>query len=172
MERWKDIDTCKGYEVSNTGQIRSKKDLTPVPVKYFKGYKWVVLESNDGHKVCNSIHRFVAKAFIENPLDKPQVNHINGVRADNRVENLEWVTARENLMHARVCLPRKAMVVKKGRNSPRAIPVVQYSITGQIIAEYGAIIEAARSTGVHSGDISSCCSGRRKTAGGFVWKQK
>lgn len=173
-EIWKEIKGYSHYEVSSNGIIRTKSSKEEVNVWYFSGYKKVTLIGDNGLKGQLTVHREVAKAFIPNPWNKPQVNHINGVRDDNRTENLEWVTARENLLHARHYLPRKKIVMKakKGSDSPRAVPVVQYSKFGKFIAEFGSITEAASTLNIHMGDISSCCSGRRKTAGGFIWKYK
>ena len=173
MEIWKDIKGCENrYEVSTDGEVRHKDDKSEVEVWFFRGYKMVTLLTDNGRKKQFSIHRIVATAFIDNPLNKEQVNHKNAIRTDNRVENLEWVTARENLMHARSLPTRKPLIMKKGSASPLAIPIVQYSKSGEKIAEYGAMIEASQNLNIHLGDISSCCSGRRKTAGGFIFKYK
>ena len=108
-----DIQGYEGYQVSNLGRVRSLdrfitrknsndkvikgKILTPTLHK--KGYYYVRLGSK-GHQKHFYIHRLVATAFISNPDNKPQVNHINGNKADNNVCNLEWVTALENMAHA------------------------------------------------------------------------
>ena len=114
MEIWKDVIGFENeYEISNLGNLRSKERF----VKHYKGglrkYKSSLknqrLNSN-GYKRCNlksngkrfdfTIHQLVAKAFLDNDIDRNFVNHKNGIKTDNRIENLEWVTLSENTIHA------------------------------------------------------------------------
>lgn len=106
MEKWKDVPGFEPYyEISSFGNIRRKagsSHLKPKNLKYVfdkDGYPRVNLKVK---QKTNSrlVHRLLAKAFIENPLNKPQVNHINGVKKDCRIENLEWCTLSENRVHA------------------------------------------------------------------------
>ena len=114
-EIWKDVVDYKGiYEVSNFGNVRSVdriityKNGVKVPYKgelksqvvdkY--GYNYVSLYENQRHKQ-GMVHRMVAQAFIPNPEKMPQVNHIDGDKLNNSLENLEWVTPQENLAHAK-----------------------------------------------------------------------
>lgn len=114
VEIWTRLTNPPGYEVSNTGKVRSikrnipcnlsktgkretlGKELNPTIVD---GYCRVILKNN-GIDYRWSVHRLVAATFIPNPENKPFVNHINFNRSDNRVENLEWCTAKENMRHA------------------------------------------------------------------------
>ena len=114
IEEWKDIQGYEGlYQVSNLGNVKNlerivkcklqktktiKEHLLKKSVNKF-GYEYVCL-SNDSITRKIKVHRLVAQAFIPNPLNKPQVNHINGIKTDNKVENLEWCNNQENMAHA------------------------------------------------------------------------
>lgn len=113
-EVWKDVVGYEGlYAVSNKGRIKSLKRTVHHPINGKSNLSERLRTTNpskDGYchislnkeSIISSltVHRIVAKAFIPNPQNKPQINHINGVRNDNRVENLEWVTGSENVRHA------------------------------------------------------------------------
>ena len=170
-EEWRSIKGYDGYEVSNLGQVRSldrvvkginNKDR---PIKgvvlraaYSRGYPSVSLCNKTKRTI--TVHRLVATAFIDNPENKDQVNHINGVKDDNRLVNLEWVTRSENIQHSYNILGHKKLWK----------PVIQVSVDGGIIREFEGIGQAERATGVRRAGISSVCHGRAKSAGGFKWK--
>ena len=180
-ETWKDILGYEGmYQVSNLGRVRSLDRDIWNGVNYFKkqgrilkqgenhkGYPIVYLSVSQVDKTC-SVHRLVAQAFIPNPDNKPQVNHINGNKKDNTVDNLEWCTALENNRHAlRNGLVSHDNMHKALRKKVRKIDVN----TGEILEEYDSVTEAAKSVSKgRTGCISRVCNKKRKTSYGFKWE--
>jgi hypothetical protein len=124
------------------------------------GYSVVNLDG-----VPKLVHRLVAEAFVPNPENKPQVNHLNGDRWDNLPENLEWVSIKENLNHA-IEIGHSDYIVKRRKK------VAQYSIEGDFIAEYESINEAVKSLGAEGqhGNLRKVCNGERNHFKGFIWK--
>lgn len=159
-EEWRDIPGYGGqYLVSNLGRVKSRRRNSEAILRPFVsrgGYEIATLYSHVG-KVRISVHRLVATVFIPNLDAKPQVNHINGDKLDNRKENLEWVTCSENNLHRR-------RVLHGGGGRPKK-PVVCLT-TGQTFL---SITEAAVATGAPVEKILDCCKGRRKHAGGLRW---
>lgn len=178
VEVWKDIEDYKGYyQVSNKGRVKSL-DRMVLRFKYCdlhikerilksalsnKGYVQYFL-SKDGKRKTFKVHRLVAQAFLPNPEHKPEVNHIDGIKTNNQVDNLEWLTAKENMLDA-----VKNGFLQKGKNHPRARGVVQMDILGNVLKKFDSIVDVKKKLKINCGNIVSVCKGNLKTAGGFGW---
>jgi hypothetical protein len=178
MEIWKKIG-CLGakYEVSNTGKIRrvyvTSDRFTILRTNLSNtGYLRVAVTVSKGYSKNISVHREVAKAFIDNPESKPVVNHINGIKTDNRAENLEWATLSENSLHAvkyGLMKPNSPQLGRPGRFHGKSKPVIQFK-NGVVVARFESASLAAKATGFSQGEISRVCRGERKYAHGFVFR--
>ena len=162
---WKKIivdEKETNYSISETGEVKNDVSGRLLNPSIQQGYCHVGL-TIDGKIRRFRVHRLVAIAFIENPENKPYVNHIDGCRSNNSVENLEWCTPAENTQHA----------VRTGLMSPtREKRVIQYSLDGEKIQEFISLSEAARQTGSQGAKITLCCQFQRKTHNGFQWRYK
>lgn len=180
MNQLKQIKDFPGYFVSDSGDVFSTiissrnryGDLKQKKLSLQKtGYYSCRLCGKDKYLTI-TVHRLVAEAFIPNPENKPEVNHKNGIKTDNRVENLEWCSYSENLLHAYKVLGRHGSWKGKfGADNPNSKPVLQ--IKGNlIINEFPGLMEANRKTGIDFRWISRCCHNQCKSAGGYQWKYK
>lgn len=166
-EVWREIKEYEGlYWISNKGKVKNKKNVILKLRKDKSGYLIAYLYKKRKMK-CKKVHRLVAQAFIENVENKPQVNHINGLKIDNNVENLEWVTASENVIHAFNTGLHK---VKHGSEHNNARKIIQYSLDNQFIKQWGSIVEAAKYYNTTIENIYSCLNKKSKTARGFKWE--
>jgi hypothetical protein len=172
---WQYVAGYEGlYKVSDTGIVRSVKrmcnsnvGIRTVSDRILKtgsahGYLFDTLYK-DAKRTIWRIHRLVALSFIPNPENKLHVNHKNGIKTDNRVGNLEWATPYENTLHANTTGLKKT-------NGSFKIKCVQFSKAGIKIKEFESMKEAERQTGIPNSHIGLCKHGKRKTAGGFIWK--
>lgn len=155
---WKDVNDFEGlYRVSDKGEVYSEiTNKILRPAKNRCGYMQVVLSKNGKLKYI-TVHRLVAKAFIPNPECKKQVNHKDGNKENNSVDNLEWCTSQENIMH---CI----YVLNK-----RKVPVAQCLKDGTVVRIWGSIVEAGRGTGIKAPHIWRNAQGIRPSAGGFIF---
>lgn len=176
MEQIKNIEDFIGYKVSNLGKFYSfknnrwglRKEVKEINSTFLdkKGYPYVRFYFN-GVKSIKKAHRLVAIAFVENPKNKPDINHIDGDKTNNHFSNLEWVTNPENMKHAR------ELGLYDNSYKKRMKAVSKYDFNGNFIKTYKSINEAAIDVGLkdHT-SISKVLSGVQKTAGGYEWKFK
>lgn len=172
-EIWKTVKNFESlYLVSDKGKvfsIMSQKILKPAKSK--NGYCKVALY-NKGASKHVSVHRIVAEAFVENADGKPQVNHIDGDKSNNSANNLEWVTASENQLHAvRTGLHAQPPLKGKfGAENYTSRRICQYTLDGTFVREWPSISDASRFVGIPVTAIVSVARGRRKNCAGFVWR--
>lgn len=170
-EIWKDIPGYEGlYQVSNLGNVRSLRFETPKLLRQ--------RTDADGYKILDfcvygiqktlKVHRLVAMAFLPNPNKLPEVNHKDENKANNRVPNLEWCTKLYNCEYG--TFGKRVSLAKTNGKGSR--PVLQYSLSGNLIAEFPSTKEVERKLGFVSTHIARCCRGGRPTSHGFVWKYK
>ena len=192
MEEWKDIKGYEGiYQVSNEGRVKSlnynhtgKERIlksTSNSCDYLNVSLW-----KDGQKKQHLVHRLVANAFIENPDDLPQVNHIDENKSNNCTENLEWVTCKQNINHG--TRNQRMAEAHRGKPCPWAtealtnrtdlsIPINMLTKDGEFIRQFPSSMEAERwlrANGYPKAshcNINSCCQGKRfKSCYGFKWQ--
>lgn len=186
-EIWKDLLGYENiYKISNIGRVKrlsytririhrnGKKcidkfeDMFIKPVVSVRGYFVLGLYKNGKTKTVY-LHRLIAIHFIPNPENKPQVNHINGIKTDNRVENLEWCTNKENVIHSYSVLKNEAGM--KGKfNIARSKRVQQFDLSGILITEFLSAKEASRLLNINHESICCCARGKTKTSSGYIWK--
>lgn len=179
QEIWRDIAGYNGkYRVSNLGNVLSINYLNQGVRKmlslkrHHSGYLIVRLCSGSQSKQKNrSVHSLVAEAFIPNPQCKPCVNHIDGNKWNNRADNLEWVTQKENVQHA----IKTGLRNPHNNNHPKGKDVVnsrivfQFSKTDVFVRQWDCVSDAARYYGINPCMIVNNAMGRTKSAHGFKW---
>lgn len=190
-EIWKDIKGYEGlYQVSNFGRIKGmekickscygstsikKERILKNRINNKNGYYRVTLYKEDGKKDFY-VHRLVAETFIPNIDNKPAINHKDGDKGNNNVDNLEWVTYKENTNHA--WKTKLIVMTEKHKNTniengmKLAKKVIQYDRQMRKLAEYNSLSEAGRINQIKESGISRCCRGLIKQAGGYIWRYK
>lgn len=207
-EVWKDIPGYEGlYQVSNLGRVKSLRFNKEKILKqsFIKGYYDIKLAKNKVGKRF-SIHRLVYMTFKGPIPEGLQVNHINEIKSDNRPENLNLLTPKENtnwgtrneraseaMKGKNVGKPKSEETRKKLSESNKGKPkseetkkklseantngkcsksVLQYDLNGNFITEWPSLAEVERQLKIHHSGISQCCSGKLKSAGGYIWHYK
>ena len=161
---WKILPSNPNYMVSDDGQIKSlRRDKILTPKQNHDGYQRIqIWEKNACHFV--GLHRLIAEAFLPAPGEGATVvNHKDGNKANNRVENLEWVTQQENIRHAWETGLSKQHLNINGRT------IRQFTKAGEFIREFPSTMEAERILGISHTNISSAIQ-RKGTAGGYRWE--
>lgn len=160
-----------GFWATKEGFIigKNKKRLKPTLTE--SGYYRICIKIDDCKKHI-AVHRLIAEAFIPNFENKPFVNHINGIKTDNQVENLEWVTNSENMIHAHQTglidnyeAMKQSGLLHGGKREKR--PVEQCDLNGNIIQVFESVLSALKITGIQ---MKGALSGRYKTAKNYVWR--
>ena len=182
-EIWKDIPEYEGlYQASNLGRVKSIKrfkkgkngSLVPLKEKILKpqinrrGYYQVGLYKQSIGKNYK-VHRLVYEAFNGQIPEGLQVNHINEVKTDNRLENLNLMTHKENVNWG--TRNERAGKVLKNRKDQSKL-VLQYDLQDNFVKEYASTHQVERELGFAQGHISDCCKGKRKQAYGYKWKYR
>lgn len=154
-EMWKEVEDYPNYEVSNLGIVRNKK-TKKIKVFSDNGHGYLRGTFYKNNKAATLyLHRIIAIAYIENPLNLPQVNHKDGNKYNNEISNLEWCDNSFNQLH-------KNYTLKHGNCKP--VKCVETNIT------YASAAEAERQTSCDHRHISECCRGIRNTCGGYHWE--
>lgn len=159
--QWKIIDEFPNYSISNTGLIRNDKTG-----KYLKhspkgtGYDRVCLYK-DGKRYYRMVHRLLAIAHIPNPDNLPEIDHINTIRNDNRIENLRWCSHKQNVNNS-------ISLVNIGESHKKLIEC--YTLDNQFVKQYPSTKEAAIELGVTPAAIHNVLKGKRPTCKGYIFK--
>lgn len=181
MEEFKRI--FENYEISNLGNVRSYLNnghgckASPHPIKSHlqtAGYLSASFRLNGKYKQ-KLIHILVAEQFLPNPEKKPQVNHKDGNKLNNCVNNLQWVTPKENMKHAKENNLMPAIhpnLNRKGALSKTSKKVYQYTKDGELIKIWDSTKCINRELKYDASFISKCCKNKLKEAYGFVWTFK
>lgn len=166
MEEWRDIkDYEQLYQISSMGRVKSLnynhtgKERIMKGCNNGNGYLYVGL-CKEGKRKNYLVHRLVAQAFLDNPNNLPQINHKDEDKTNNRVENIEYCDRSYNLNYG----THNERVAKA-----LSIPILQFSKTGEFIRKWESAKEVERELGLNQGNISKCCQGKLKSAGGYVW---
>lgn len=169
MEKWKKISEYPDYEVSNLGNVRNLKGKTLSPFLINSGYPTVTLYV-EGKKKNLLIHRLVGFEFCEGYVEGYTINHIDANRENNRSDNLEWVTYKENIQdminRGKYCSENARKIAIKSNRTK----VDQLTEDGDIIRTFNSIEEACVEVGAHPTKVTAVCRGDRKRTVGYRWR--
>lgn len=173
-EIWRDIPNYEGlYQASNLGRVKSlgrpyrrKEKILKLSISH-RGYYIVALSKNSIVKTYR-VHILVYETFNGLIPENMQVNHINEIKADNRLSNLNLMTCKENINWG-TGIERST---KKRINGKCSKPVLQFDLQDNFIKEYPSAMQVERELGFANSNIIKCCKGKYKTANGFKWKYK
>lgn len=193
-------EDCKGYTIDKDGTLRSYKryvrdDKTGQYIKTvvdFKikpkilkgsidsnGYRYYDFKKSNNKRTCPKAHRLIALAFIENPKkdEYTEINHIDGNKLNNSIENLEWCSRSQNVQHSYDTKLNDVEKYLKGSknyqwdsNHKNCKPVGKYTENGEFIKKFNSLAMAARDVNGDYSNISKVCSGKSQSAYGFKWK--
>lgn len=159
MEEWREkLIDFERYIINENGTVWSKHYKRNLGSLRSDGYIRVSLCCIDGKKREYLIHRVIAYFFIPNPDNKPEVDHINTIRTDNRVENLRWYTSGEN--------SNNPITLEKNKKAQPKRPVLIYK-DDDFIGEFESSWEASRILNINQGNVYNCACGRCKTTEGY-----
>lgn len=168
---WKEIKINPKYSIDENGNVKNNKRnrlITPYDNKAGKGYLYVCLYNGHIKQGAYGVHRLVAQAFIPNPNNKSHVNHKDGNTKNNNVNNLEWVSPLENVVHAAKVLG--VMTAYSNACKNKAKPVKQIDMkTNEVVAVYKSANEASRQTGIRTCHIVQCANKKQRYAKGYYW---
>lgn len=180
QEEWRDINGYEGlYQVSNLGRIKSldrkvkgKNGIVQslhgkiLSLQFDKDRYYMVILSKNGKETDHKVHRLVAQAFIPNPYHYPEVNHKDENKQNNRVDNLEWCTAKYNTNYG-TAMRRMVLHHHVPKNNASSKAAYQYTKEGKFVKEWPSIRETIRAG---FKDTCSCCLGKTKSCKGYIWK--
>lgn len=151
-EEWRDIKDFEGlYRISNYGRIKSKRNRILREAHNQKGYSQICL-FKDSEKHTRKVHRLVAQAFIPNPDNLPEINHIDKDKTNNTMNNLEWCDTLYNI------------------NYSLSKPIIQYDLDGNFVKRWASISDACKNLNKGTSLIFRCCKNKNKSAYNYIWK--
>lgn len=169
---WKDIKNYEGYyQVSNDGRVKSLKyaksnNKRELVQSLRNGYKCVTLAKN-GKKENINVHRLIAETFIPNQDNKPEVDHINTIKTDNRVENLRWVDRTGN-NNNELTKRKRSVTLTNRKDQSKKIYQIDLE-TGEIVKTWESTKDCEKNGYPARQYIRECCNGKRKTYKGYKW---